>query len=226
MLNLAILKRLKPAATNNRKLARDCSGVALTEFALIAPIFLTLGLAGADTVNYVVVNMRVSQVALQIADNASRVGEQDVLVDRRIFESDVNDLLTGADRLADGLDLFDNGRVIISSLEVNAEDGQWIHWQRCEGDKVHDSQYGDEGDGETGTSFPGMGPAGAEIKATPGNAVMFVEVSYNYQPITPISALEGKEINYTASFNVRDVRDLTKIYQKDPSDPDPVASCT
>ena len=53
-----------------------------------------------------------------------------------------------------------------------------------------------------------MGRPGAEIFATSGNAVMFVEVAYDYQPIVPLSALENQEIVYTASFNVRDSRDL------------------
>ena len=68
-----------------------------------------------------------------------------------------------------------------------------------------------------------MGEAGAEITATPGNAVMFVEVAYNYQPIVPLSTLEDKEITYTASFNVRDNRDLSQVYPGTP--PALVASC-
>ena len=204
------LSRFKSALSRGvmRALIDDTSGVALTEFAFAAPIFLTLGLVGSDAVNYVIVHMRISQVALHVADNASRVGEQDVLTARRIFESDINDLLLGAERYAGGLDLRENGRIILSSLEVNTEGGQWIHWQRCSGEKEHESQYGFEGDGETGTDLAGMGRPGAEIFATSGNAVMFVEVAYDYQPIVPLSALENEEIVYTASFNVRDSRDL------------------
>lgn len=204
------LSRFKSALSGSviGVLLDDTSGVALTEFAFAAPIFLTLGLVGADTVNYVVVHMRISQVALHVADNASRVGEQDVITARKIYERDINDLLMGAERYAGGLDLKENGRIILSSLEVNSDDGQWIHWQRCSGDKVHESQFGLQGDGATGTGLAGMGRPGAEIFATPGNAVMFVEVAYDYQPIVPISMLENQEIVYTASFNVRDSRDL------------------
>ena len=204
------LNRFKTALSRSvmGSLVDDTSGVALTEFAFAAPIFLTLGLVGSDAVNYVIVHMRISQVALHVADNASRIGEQDVLTARRIFERDINDLLMGAERYAGGLDLQENGRIILSSLEVNDDDGQWIHWQRCSGDKVHESQFGLEGDGEEGTGLVGMGRSGEEIFATPGNAVMFVEVAYDYQPIVPLSTLEDQEIVYTASFNVRDSRDL------------------
>ena len=47
-------------------------------------------------------------------------------------------------------DLFEHGRVIISSLEVvpgSASKQQYIHWQRCMGAKEWDSTYGEEGDG-------------------------------------------------------------------------------
>jgi len=199
-----------------RLLRRDDSGLALTEFALSLPIFLSLGLLGTETAHYVVTHMRVSQIAMQIADNASRVGEQDVLVERRIFEDDINDVFVGADKLGGGLDILENGRVILSSLEQNGEGGQWIHWQRCKGLKNHVSDYGDEGDGASGTSFPGMGRPGEEITASSGNAVMFVQFTYEYQPITPISAMDGQAITYTAAFNVRDSRDLTQIHQTTP----------
>ena len=195
-----------------RRLARADSGLALTEFALSLPLVLSLGLVGTETAHYVVTHMRVSQIAMQVADNASRVGEQDVLVERRIFEGDINDVFVGADKLGGGLDILDHGRIILSSLEQNTDDGQWIHWQRCKGMKNHASRYGVEGDGETGTSFPGMGESGKEITASSGNAVMFVEVVYDYQAITPISAMDGQEISYTAAFNVRDSRDLTQIW--------------
>jgi hypothetical protein len=210
------LKRLK-------QLPADTSGMALTEFAFTAPILLSLGLLGTETARFVVAHMNLSQVATQVADNASRVGESNVLVERRVFESHLNDMFIGADQLAGDLDIFEHGRVIVSSLEVNADGGQWIHWQRCRGLRNVTSSFGEEGDGATGTGFPGMGEAGQEITATPGNAVMFVEVQYEYQPMTVFSDMAGRTISYTAAFNVRDVRDLTQVYNTTPAEP--VADC-
>ena len=126
---------------------RDSSAVAMTEFALVAPIFLGVGVLGLDTANYVVTHMRVSQIALQVADNASRVGELDVLVSRRVFESDINDVFIGAQHYSDSIDIQQNGRIILSSLEQNDDDGQWVHWQRCFGSKQHTSTFGAAGDG-------------------------------------------------------------------------------
>lgn len=206
-----------------RLIANDQSGVALTEFAFVAPFFLSAGLLGTDTANYVITHMRVSQIAMHVADNASRVGEQDVLVERKVYEDDINDVFIGADRYSGGLDLLANGRVILSSLETNSDGGQWIRWQRCYGDKTYASTHGTAGDGATGTNFAGMGSAGARITATPGDAVMFVEIAYDYQSFSPISVIDGETIIYTGSFNVRDSR-APGLYQTNPVSP--VANCS
>ncbi|MEM7664437.1 MAG: TadE family protein [Pseudomonadota bacterium] len=195
------------------RLFRDnTSGVAFVEFAFTLPILLSLGMLGGETANYTITHMNVSQIAMQVADSGSRVGEHDVLVDRRVTEDDVNDVLVGAENLGDRIGIFENGRVILSSLEQNEEGGQWIHWQRCRGAKNFTSSYGVEGDGETGNAFKGMGETGQLITAPDSNAVMFAEVSYDYQSLTPFNFLEGREIRYTAAFSVRDVRNLEQLF--------------
>lgn len=199
-----------------RRLAGDTSGLALIEFAFAAPLVLGMGMLGTDTAYLVITHMQVSQIAMQVADNASRVGEQDVLTARKVFERDVTETLTGAEKLGANLDFYANGRVIISSLQRNAQGGQWIAWQRCRGASQHDSSYGTQGDGATGTGFPGMGEPGRYITASQGTAVMFVEVAFDYEPITPITVFENRRIIYTAAFNVRDNRDLTRLYAGGP----------
>lgn len=211
-------------ATFFSRLVQAQSGIALTEFAFTAPIVLSLGMMGSETAYYTITHMQVSQIAMQVADNSSRVGETDVLVARKVYEDDINSSLVGAEKAGDRLDLFENGRVIISSLQRNSDGGQWIAWQRCRGKKEYVSSYGLQGEGASGTSFAGMGEAGREITASAGTAVMFVEVAYDYNSLTPFDWLDGQEIVYTAAFNVRDARDLTQLYQTNPATG--VASCT
>jgi Flp pilus assembly protein TadG len=199
-----------------RRLAGDTSGLALVEFAFAAPLVLGMGMLGTDTAYLVITHMQISQIAMQVADNASRVGEQDVLTARKVFERDIAETLIGAEKLGQNLDFYDNARVIISSLQRNASGGQWIAWQRCRGAVQHTSSYGVEGNGATGTSFPGMGVPGRYITASQGTAVMFVEVAFDYEPITPITVFENRRIVYTAAFNVRDNRDLTRLYAGGP----------
>lgn len=192
-----------------RNLARCASGVAMIEFAFTAPILLSLGMLGAETAFFAITHLRISQVAMQVADNASRIGETDMLVARQVSERDINDVFVGAEKYGENFLLYQRGRVILSSLQLNSSDGQWIAWQRCRGAKVYNSSFGVEGNGATGTSLTGMGPTGQQIQASAGTAVMFVEVSFDYQALTPFTMFEGREIRYTAAFNIRDQRSLT-----------------
>jgi Flp pilus assembly protein TadG len=199
-----------------QRLGRDASGLAMVEFAFAAPLVLGMGMIGTDTAFYVITHLQVSQIAMQVADNASRVGEQDVLTARKVFESDINETFVGAEKLGENIDIFDQGRIIVSSLQRNADGGQWIAWQRCRGAKNHDSSFGVQGAGATGTSFPGMGVPGRYITASQGTAVMFVEVAYDFRSITPMNLFDNREITYTAAFNVRDSRDLSQLYPGGP----------
>ena len=210
----------------HRRLARNTSGVAMVEFAFTAPIILSMGLLGAETAFFAVTHLRVSQVAMQVADNASRIGELDLLAARRVFERDVNEVLVGAERYGANFQLYQHGRVILSSLQQNGQGGQNIRWQRCRGAKVFNSSFGVQGDGATGTSFQGMGPSGNRITAAAGTAVMFVEVAYDYRPLTPFSMFGNREIRYTAAFNIRDNRDLSGAGISNTTNPaSPVARC-
>lgn len=194
------------------RLLEDRSGLALVEFAYSLPLLTAVGLYGAEVANYATVKMRISQTALNLADNASRIGENGVLQDIKIYESDINDIFTGAEYANRDIDLATNGRMILSSLQQNGSGGQWIAWQRCDGSLSYSSSYGVQGDGATGTSFPGMGPS-EPIKAASGTAVMFVEIAYTYQPLFSEAWIPGPEVmSAIATFNVRDDRDLSQVY--------------
>ena len=204
-----------------RSLLSCRSGVAMIEFALGAPFLLMAGLWGTETANLALVNMKIGQLAVHIADNASRIGDTSTLQDRMIYESDINDLIYGAQIQAGGIGLYDNGRVTLSSVEVNENGAQFIHWQRCRGAKRTHSNYGEEGD-----LLPaGIGPKRSEVIAEAGNAVIFVEISYTYQPLISDRFIPNREITSIAAFVVRDDRDLSQIYQRDAARPDPVQAC-
>ena len=211
------------------RLWRSAAGVAATEFALAFPFILGVGLMGLETANRALVQMQVSQLAVQVADNASRIGDQSMLQDRKIYEEDINDLFHGAFvQSSAGLAIMQHGRIILSSLEVvdGTADRQYIHWQRCVGNKRYSSSYGAEGDGKNMT-IAGMGPAGEEVTAFKDDAVMFVEVAYDYQPLVGAPFTFGShQMTAIASFTVRDDRDLSGIHQRSTSAPDPVAACS
>ncbi len=203
-----------------RRFARDTGGVALVEFAFAAPIVLGIGTYAVELANYGITQMRVSQIALNLADNASRVGAASSLSIQQLREGDINDVLQAARYQGSKIGLTTTGRITLSSLEQNSSGGQWIHWQRCIGLRRgagYDSSYGAEGDGATGTGFAGMGETGAKVTAPPASGVMFVEINYDYQPVFGNWVLGAKKIRYIASFIVRDNRDFNQVWNPAPA---------
>jgi hypothetical protein len=205
-----------------KRLRRSRAGLSTVEMALGLSFLLTAGLGGVELANYGVATMRINQLATHMADNASRIGDTSMLASRKIYESDINDLLLGANLQAGKqIKFFDHGRAIISSLQVDSDDEQYIHWQRCMGIKNHPSSYGAVDD----PLADGMGPVGREVIAFDSEAVMFVELSYDYQPIVSTAFVGTPVIRSVAAFTVRSDRDLSGIFQRDPTEPDPVADC-
>lgn len=202
------------------RLRDDANGVALMEFALMLPVFLLMFMTGAELTNYITTRMRVSQLALQIADNTARMGEGSQLSAKTISETDINDVLIGAQLESGGMNLQTNGRVIISDVEPvatpNTTHKYKIVWQRCYGTQVHPSQY------RTGdTNLVGIGPNNL-VTAQDDNATMYVEVYMKYMPLFNTAIAPSLSFSETASMVVRDRRDLTQIYNNEHA---PVAGC-
>jgi len=194
------------------RILRDSSAATIVEIALAMPLLMGLALGGAEVVNLALLHLRLNQVAITVADNASRAKQAVVGAAPQFREYDVNQVFTAAALSVDDLDFPQNGRVILSSLETNASGGQWIHWQRCWGATNYNSRYGVQGTGATGTAFAGMGQTTTKMVADSGSAIMFVEVAYNYQPMFLTGVVGPKVIRKEAALYVRDDRDLTKIY--------------
>jgi hypothetical protein len=180
-------------------------GVAMVEFAYSLVVIVPLFLGGIELSNYVTTKMRVSQLALHVADNASRIGIDSLLAKPRITEAQINDLFTGAQLQSGTLDLAANGRVILSSLERMPNDTKhMIRWQRCFGSLDWDSSYGDAGDDK----IVAMGPATNQVTAPQDTGVMFVEIAYQYKPLFLSNAMfADRKIHETAAMVVRDDRD-------------------
>lgn len=206
-----------------KRLTRERSGTAMTEFALSLPLLLTAGMWGTELVNFTVTQMKVNEIATHLADNASRIGDTSTLMNRKIFEADINDLFMGSNIQASRtLNFYEHGRAVVSSLEIRNVNTmqEYIHWQRCKGKKTFSSAYGSENQ-----NVSGMGPAGEEVHAEVDQGVIFVEVAYDYQPLVSSRFIGSTTIKSHASFIVRDKRDYTQIHQRNPGQPDPIARC-
>jgi hypothetical protein len=195
-----------------RRLAADTSGVSLIEFAFISPVLLTLGMMGTEVAYMSTVNMQVSQIALSLADNASRLGQTDnSSVTPTVSEADIDSIMSGAIRQGASIGLGAKGRIILSSLEYDDATGkQFIHWQRCQGSYDRDSAYGDEGDrnGLGSSQITGVGQSSAQIRAAPGSAVMVAEVYYEYDSLFAGLIATAPVFRQEAVFAIRDDRNL------------------
>jgi Flp pilus assembly protein TadG len=219
-----------------RKVWRDNRAMSLVEFALSFPILMTMVAGGTELANYATVSMRVSQLAIQVADNASRIGVGPALAAKTIAESQVNDILQGAAIQAGSMNVTGNyseeqrnaapvtkakARIIISSLEVmtapaNPATPYFIRWQRCAGNvnnvtmtgnAAEASVYGTAGR-PSGTNMAGMGPAGRQVTVPVGTIMMFAEVRYRYEPLffNGFGIFPYQDMNAIAAMIVRDDR--------------------
>lgn len=194
-----------------RRLRRDRSGMALIEFAFTLPIFTGLGFYGVEVSNLAITQMKMSQVALNMADNASRIGTLNATLGAKVItEEQINDVFQAAALQSGAAGLYQDGRTILSSLELNAQGGQTIMWQRCKGIQPDAPNYGAQGTGATGTGFPGMGPPGDKVTATSGTAVMYVELNYTYHPLFGSMFMGERELHQEAAYTVRDSREIGK----------------
>ncbi|MCP5397196.1 MAG: pilus assembly protein [Sphingomonadaceae bacterium] len=198
-------------ARKMRKL-RDTSGVAAVEFAMILPLFISMGLVGTEVAYMSTVNMQVSQVALSLADNASRLGQTDnSSVTPTVTESDIDSIMKGALQQGAYFDLEQNGRIILSSLEVDDDTGrQYIHWQRCRGELAEESIYGDDGqnNGLHGPEITGVGSDTNKVTAEDGSAVMIAEIYYDYDGLFTNLLPSTPRFRQEAIFTIRDDRNL------------------
>jgi len=211
------------------RFGRDRRANALVEFAFAAPIVLSLGLYGIELGNQSLVNMRISQIALNLADNASRSGQILSTNVEQLREGDVNDVLQAARLQGASFNLTSGGRITISSLEnvkqsYDTAPVQRIHWQRCIGlrqEAAYQTTYAASPPQynagitkkklDAGWTLPGGMGDHVKVNAPVRGEVMFVEINYEYQPLFGNIFVGKKKLHYTASAIVRDSRDFSWI---------------
>lgn len=197
-----------------RRLRRDERGVSFVEFAFGAPVFVLMMMGGLEYTSLALTHMRLSRTAETLADNVSRITIQ-------VDETDLDQIFRGVSLQGSAISLDARGRVIVSSIEDNGQTGsnkgQTIRWQRCNGAKTTKvSRYGAQGKGKTNADLAtGVGPAGRQITAQFGTAVILAEVVYDYQPILFSGIIPNQEIRYESAFNVRE-RDQLGITNSKP----------
>jgi TadE-like protein len=231
-----------------KRLRKDNSGLALVEFAVALPVFMSLTVGGFETSHYAYVHMRLNQLTIDTADGAARMGEGDVLAAKTIDEVQINDVFAGTIRQGESIllggehqytdpgtgdvTLRGNALIILSSVEpvedFDEDDPKYrIRWQRCIGSADYfEPEYGTVDDSD---EIDGVGPDGRLAVPPDDGALMFVETHYYFRPVilNGFAQLGETTITKTASMVVRDVRDYTGgeegVYQIDGVD---ASSCS
>lgn len=195
------------------KLLGNSSGVSTVELALTLPFILSIALYGIEVAYMNAVDMKLSEIALSLADNASRIGQTDnSVVTPTVSEGDINEVMSGAEAQADGLEFATRGKIILTSLERDSATGkQYIRWQRCYGALARQSAYGNATtrNGLTGTPLAGMGSGSTKITASANSAVMFVEIYYQYEGLLGTMFVGNPVMRKEGAFLIRDNRNLT-----------------
>ncbi|MCE3544244.1 pilus assembly protein, partial [Escherichia coli] len=68
-----VIRNLRARRRTTPTLRSDTRGLALVEFAYALPLLLTLGVGGLETAHFMQASLRLSQIAMTVADNAGRV---------------------------------------------------------------------------------------------------------------------------------------------------------
>lgn len=187
--------------------------MALIEFAIALPVLITFGMFATEVAHLTAIDMQLSEIALAVGDNASRLGQADnSSVTPTIAETDVDSVMKGATEAGSSIKLATNGRVILSSLERDTTTGkQFIRWQRCTGSLVRTSAFGNDttANGLNGPAIAGVNMGQATLTADANNAVMVAEVYYQYTGLFGRFFFSPFTMRQQAAFLIRDRRNLS-----------------
>lgn len=204
------MKHIKMINTKSQSIRKSIlksqSGVVIVEFALMLPLFVGITVVGLEYSYFALVNMKLNQIAVMAADNASRYTPT-------MDEADFIDVTAGTGVIGDPIDFNANGRIILSSLQHNGltgtNEGQVINWQRCNGNLTSvASQYGVQGTGASNAVLKdGVGSPANRITAIQGTAIMFIEVVFDYKPLIapsfPGSVQLNRRMRFESAYIVR-----------------------
>lgn len=163
-------------------------GSVLIETAIVLPVLIAL-MGGAFELGYfMLANQKADGLAASMADMVSRA-------ESGITESEVNDIFEAIQFIAEPFDIVDDGRVIITSVVGDDDNGNTIVWQRCSGNLTFPSELGREGDDD-------IDLRGGIVLAN-GDIAIVAEVVYEYAPRILAGVVDPMRITSQATFRPR-----------------------
>ena len=185
-----------------RRFSADRRGIAMTEFALLLPIFLGFVMTGIEFAHYVMAHNRVQRLASMSADLVAQSGVGAI----GASEAQIYDLFSAMDLTARPFDLRRHGRIVITSVRGTDNDNNNVIenrmlWQRFDGQYTSATPLL----GCRSTSDIAIMPA---ARLLPQDEILFhVQVTYDYQPIFSLQPFNWLDLSTaltrTATYRAR-----------------------
>ena len=142
-----------------RRFVADRRGVSAVEFAMIAPLMITLYLGGVEVTQGVSVSRKTTLVARTVADLVAQ--------DTNVTNADMNDILSASAAVASPY-TTSNLKVTVSSVTIDSSGKATVAWS--------DSLNG------TARSVGSAVTLNSAL-AIPNSSLIWGEVTYNYKPM-------------------------------------------
>lgn len=168
-------------------------GIAMVEFALSAPIVISLLLSSVDMTSYLVAHQRVARAAYTMSNLLTQM-------DKGLSESQVSDMMLALDEVSKPFSVGTDGVATMTAI-IGKDDGSGgidysVAWQRCYGPNTHSAKFGDAGSVVTSADIP------ANTIVTDGQILVITEIDYSFTPMIGFLPLTG-QIEYNTSFRPR-----------------------
>lgn len=167
MIGEFLITRGKEMYALARRCLRCSRGIAVAEFAVVAPFILLFLLGTVETTRTILLHQKLGRTAMSMGNLISQSQE--------ISTDDMDLVFNGVPHLTFPYDFATNGRVIISSVGNHGNDGIRVNWQHAgAGSYSASSAVG-------GTGQIAQLPAGFVLRD--GEDVIVAEVYYDFQAL-------------------------------------------
>ena len=178
---------------------------------------------GLETANLTLTSLRVSQAALNLSDNASRMGQAIAnSTSRTVYESDVNQMLTGLGLQAGDIEILERGRVILSSWSATVMVASGSTGSGARGRPIISPTMVPKTPGQPALPLLEWAKPGMRSRHQTEPQSCLSKIIYEHEPLFGDLFYQNKIIRHEAVFNIRDNRNLGAGVV---ADGEPAATC-
>ena len=175
------MKRMlkKMAMTSRYRLSsflKDRTGVAMTEFALLAPVLFMIAAGSFEVARYALILQKMDRITATLSDLVARAGNESM------SELEISNILDSAQYMARPFDFSDNSLIVITSVEGRDSQAPIILSQRVSGNLSSESSLIGDGEDEDATLPAAFPDAGGGETLSDGETLVVAEFLYRYTP--------------------------------------------